>query len=734
MKRFLIVILLFFVLGLYGCGNKNADAAKEVADLIDLIAETIGLDSEDAIVAARAAYDALTETQKALVKNYADLENAERDLATIVNQGAADPVIALIDALPTIVSLDDENAIVAARAAYDALTRAQQILISNTLRQKLDNAENDLEALKEAAENQEEVNQGAADAVVALIDALPETLTLDDQAAVTSARAAYDALTAAQKELVAQAKLEALVAAETSLQELLDEAAAAAVVALIDALPEALTLDDQEDVEAARAAYDALTAAQKELVAQVKLDALVAAEADIQDLLDAAAAAAVEALIDALPAVEALTYEDEADVEAARAAYDTLTAAQKELVAQAKLDALVAAEEKMEEVMEKYAADLAEANVVADLIAALPEPVSLADEADVEAAETAYGNLTADQQVLVNNYAKLETARARIDKLNDPDFQVIFEAIETLGTRITDDVEMPDTVTWSLKEGEDATVFDVATGKLLKNVFSVKNIVLVATHKTVTTKFEEVTINFGMLAEGEGGLFYHDLSAYVNETHWNGWTMTKTYTVADQVKTESLFHINQVVVVSGKSGEVDYSVLTTSASTSWSSAGSAILNDGPESISFEINQACGPYAVRLAVVAKANGDIKGIYTDLSEVVTLEAGEFIWLARYLDDNPAFNLAKEVHFSTTTKLTLQKIQIPTYTVTLRIDDETSEQFSVKEGAQFAKPTDPIKAGHTFDGWYRSSTFSPDSKVTFPYTVTGGATFYAKFDPIA
>ncbi|MGI6710035.1 MAG: InlB B-repeat-containing protein [Bacilli bacterium] len=798
MKKILIVILMFFVLGLYGCGNKNADAAKEVDDLIDLIAETVTLEAEDAIVAARAAYDALTDAQKELVKNYVDLENAERALATIVNQGAANPVIALIDALPAIVTLEDEDAIVAARTAYDALTRAQQILISNALRQKLENAEEDLEDLKDAAGDQEAANQAAADTVVDLIEALPATITLDNQAAITAARAAYDALTdaqkelvaqakvdvlvaaeadlqvlldqaaadavvalidalpatialtdeaavtaaraaynalkASQKELVAQAKVDALVAAEADLQELLDQAAADAVVALIDAFPETITLDEQDEVEAARAAYEALTASQKALVAQDKVDTLVITEAYIQQLLNQVAADAVVALIDALPAVETLTYEDDDEVKAARAAYNALTVSQKSLVAQAKVDALVAAEEKMVEVMEKYAADLAAANAVADLISDLPVPVSLADETDVETATTAYNALTADQKALVSNYAVLEAAVARIEKLNDPDFQVIFAAIEALGTRITDDIEMPNTVTWSLKDGEDATVFDVTTGKLLKNVFSVKEIVLVATHKTVTTKFEEVTINFGMLDRGEGGLFYHDLSAYVKETHWNGWTMTKVYTAGDTVKTDVLFQINAVVVVSGKSGTVDFSVLTTTASTSWSSAGSAILNDGPESISFEINQACGPNAVRLAVVAKADGTLKGVYTDLTTVVTLEAGEFIWLARYLDDNPAFNLAKEAHFSTTTKFTLQKIQIPTYTVTLRIDEDTSEQYSVKEGAEFAKPTDPIKAGYTFDGWFRSSTFSPESAVTFPYTVTGGVTLYAKFTPLS
>ncbi len=60
----------------------------------------------------------------------------------------------------------------------------------------------------------------AAEAVVALIDAIPADITLSDKSKVTAARAAYDALTAAQKELVPSAKLNKLTSAETALRAL----------------------------------------------------------------------------------------------------------------------------------------------------------------------------------------------------------------------------------------------------------------------------------------------------------------------------------------------------------------------------------------------------------------------------------------------------------------------------------------------------------------------------------
>ena len=60
-------------------------AAKAVSDLIDAIG-AVTADSGDAIERARAAYDALTDGQKALVENYDDLLAAERKYAALTGQ------------------------------------------------------------------------------------------------------------------------------------------------------------------------------------------------------------------------------------------------------------------------------------------------------------------------------------------------------------------------------------------------------------------------------------------------------------------------------------------------------------------------------------------------------------------------------------------------------------------------------------------------------------------------
>ena len=232
-------------------------AAKAVDDMIDAIGE-VTADSGEAVQAARAAYDALTDAQKAEVKNYDVLTAAERRLA---NLQAILPVEDKIDAIGE-VTLDSENAIQAARAAYDALTEEQKAEVKNY--NKLTAAEARLADLQ------------AAKPVEKLIDAIGE-VTLASESAIQAARAAYDALTEAQKAEVRN--YDVLTAAEARLA---NQKAAKPVEDSINAIGE-VTLDSESAIQVARAAYDALTEEQK---AEVKnYDKLTAAEAAYARLL-----------------------------------------------------------------------------------------------------------------------------------------------------------------------------------------------------------------------------------------------------------------------------------------------------------------------------------------------------------------------------------------------------------------------------------------------------------------
>lgn len=124
----------------------DQDVADAVIELINALPETVDIDDETDIEAARAAYNALTDDQKALVSAevLALLTTAESSLgeakAAAANQTAADTVAALITALSNTITLDDATAVTAAGQAYDALTPAQQALVSSELTTKLASA------------------------------------------------------------------------------------------------------------------------------------------------------------------------------------------------------------------------------------------------------------------------------------------------------------------------------------------------------------------------------------------------------------------------------------------------------------------------------------------------------------------------------------------------------------------------------------------------------------------
>ena len=174
---------------------------NDVIEKIDAIGE-VTLVSEEAITAARAAYEALTEAQQAQVTNYDKLTAAEARLADLKAAKAVDD---MIDAIGEVI-LESEETIAAARAAYEALTEAQQAEVKSY--DKLTAAEARLADLK------------AAKPVDDMIDAIGQ-VTLESEDAIAAARAAYEALTEAQQAEVKS--YDKLTAAEAAYARLLAE-------------------------------------------------------------------------------------------------------------------------------------------------------------------------------------------------------------------------------------------------------------------------------------------------------------------------------------------------------------------------------------------------------------------------------------------------------------------------------------------------------------------------------
>ena len=378
-------------------------AAEAVVEKIEAIGE-VTQESEEAIAAARTAYDALTEDQKKLVTNADTLTAAEATLTTLkADKAAAEAVVEKIDAIGE-VTLESEEAIQKAREVYDALTEEQQKLVTNI--QILTDAEDKLAVLK--------ADKAAADAVVMKIDAIG-AVTLDDEEAIKEARDAYSALTEEQQKLVTNIQI--LTDAEDKLAVLkADKAAAEAVVEKIEAIGE-VTLESEEVIAAAREAYDALTEDQKALVTNG--DILAAAETKLADLK------AAQEVEEQIKAIGEVTLERKEAIAAARQAYDALTENQKTLVTNA--DTLTAAEEILS-ALEAVEADKAEAQTVINLIETIDEKITEDSESDITAAREAYEALTEEQKAYVTNYDDLLAAEEELKylKLSNADIARIY--------------------------------------------------------------------------------------------------------------------------------------------------------------------------------------------------------------------------------------------------------------------------------------------------------------------
>ena len=176
------------------------------------------------------------------------------------------------------------------------------------------------------------------------------------------------------------------------------------VIAMIEELPEAenVTPEDKDEIEAARAAYDALTDGQKEGVTNYsKLTDAEAAlrTAEEKEAADTAAANAVINLINGLKDADEVTTDDESDIKTARNAYDALTDDQKAKISAETLKKLTDDELALE-AAKKEAADIAAANDVINKIDDIPakDDITTESKALIEAARTAYDKLTDDQK------------------------------------------------------------------------------------------------------------------------------------------------------------------------------------------------------------------------------------------------------------------------------------------------------------------------------------------------
>ena len=327
-------------------------AADDVMGKITAIGEVAYNETSKGLIdAAREAYNALTDAQKALVTNLETLTNAETAYANLkaaaekaaADQLAADDVIAKITAIGEVAYNETSKGLIdAARNAYTALTEDQKALVNNY--EVLTTAETTYANLKAAAEKAA-ADQLAAGEVIDKIIAIGEVAyTAESKALIDAARNAYSELTEDQKALVTN--YEVLTVAETTYANLKaaaqqaadDQEAANEVIGKINAIGEvAYTTDCKALIDAARNAYSELTADQKALVTNYEV--LTTAEttyANLKAAAEKAAAdkAAADDVIAKINAIGEVAYTEACKnlIDAARNAYTALTEDQKALV------------------------------------------------------------------------------------------------------------------------------------------------------------------------------------------------------------------------------------------------------------------------------------------------------------------------------------------------------------------------------------------------------------------
>lgn len=388
---------------------------KGVADLFTQkvnqlpAAEELQLSDADTVYDLVSEYDQFYGEIKAYVSE-ATVEKLNAALAQIRALENYDPdvdaVIKKIAAIGT-VTVDSEDAINEARAAYNDLSVKQQKDVTNY--QVLVDAENMLVLVKENAVKIASVEQ--------TIDAIGEvTYTTASKMKIDLARSAYNNLAAElQPQVSNYAVLEAAEARYAELKaEAENTAAAAPVINLINAIGE-VTLESKAAIEAAEAAYAQLTEEQQAYVTNYNV--LVKARLDYDTLAqaDSANREAAQAVMDLISAIGEVTLESEDAITAARAAYNKLTPEQQAFVAN--YITLTNAETMLAS-LKTQAANEAAAKVVEDMIDAIGE-VTVEKEEQINAAREAYNQLTTDQKRLVDNLAVLTAAEAQLSVLKN---------------------------------------------------------------------------------------------------------------------------------------------------------------------------------------------------------------------------------------------------------------------------------------------------------------------------
>ena len=299
-------------LGVHGVNGGSAnvdDNAKKVDDLINGISTPITLESAGAISAARAAYDALSDADKAKVTSLDKLKGFEADLANLsgdIKEGTAAWLDNLLAQIKTPVTADQYDLLSQIRNGYNALPEDEKAKWTGL--DKLNGFELDL------------FSKGAN--LDGLLNLINPPVTVDNAPLLARIRAAYDRLSDAEK--VNFTGLDKLNGFELDLF-----GNAANLDSILDNIKTPITADDLDLINRIRAAYENLDETEK---ANFKgLDKLTGFELDLANMgLGGNGAGDVSSLVDLIKGINTpITLDSEADLNKALNLYNSLSDADK---------------------------------------------------------------------------------------------------------------------------------------------------------------------------------------------------------------------------------------------------------------------------------------------------------------------------------------------------------------------------------------------------------------------
>ena len=460
----------------------------EANKIIDLINELndIKLADENKINDIKIKYDSLTNNQKNKVNNYNILEQALLKIEELKEeQKAVDAVIEAIDTIPSELSLKDEVLVQEINALYNELNDNQKRAVTNY--DKLQHALNTIQEIKNSIEV-------FISNLISAIEALPDTLTINDEQNINNLFEQFSSLTEEQKTQITN--YEKLLKAVNKIKELkqneADKAEALKMDEIINTLPSNITLDDEQEVLRIKEIYDKLTVNQKiKVTTYSKLKKALETIEHIKKQNETLEK--VIKAIDALP--EEITVQDEGKVHHANALY---------IVLDDEYQKKVPNYSKLEKALEIIRAFDEEVKKVVAKINSIPSTLTLDDKEQVIEVLALYNALTDDQKNIVTNYdvllealetlvilqeeydkvigvakkfdAKIAALPSKITYLDKQDIKRILDEYNGLDKEVKENVSLLDKLNDAWKEIEKIeNDVDNITYILGENVYSTKD-------------------------------------------------------------------------------------------------------------------------------------------------------------------------------------------------------------------------------------------------------------------